>query len=136
MTRFVLDCSVAASWCFEDKANPYGEVILDRLCRDEALVPAIWQLEIGNVLLSAECEGRITKAQSARLVELLQGLPITVDREAAERGVDGVLALARDYGLSVCDACYLELAMREGLPIATQKELLLEAARRSGVEPA
>lgn len=130
----MLDCSVASTWCFEDEANPYGEAILDRLCGDEALVPALWPLEIGTVLFAAECSGRISKAQSARLVELLQGLPIAVDKGTAERGMDGVLCLAREHGLSVYDACYLELAMREGLPIATQKEMLLDAAKRCGVE--
>jgi predicted nucleic acid-binding protein len=45
-----------------------------------------------------------------------------------------VLALAREQGLSVYDAAYLDLAMRLGLPLATQGKALREAAARCGVE--
>jgi predicted nucleic acid-binding protein len=133
LSRFVLDCSVAACWCFEDRTNAYSEAILDRLSGDEALVPALWLLEMGNVLFAAERGGRISKAQLARLVELLQGLPIAVDHGAAERAMEAVLSIAREQGLSAYDACYLELAMREGLPIATRHKALEEAAMRCGV---
>ncbi len=44
-----------------------------------------------------------------------------------------VLALARAHGLSAYDAAYLELAMREGLPLATEDAALRAAARRVGV---
>lgn len=133
MNRFVLHCSVAACWCFEDETNAYSEAILDRLSGGEALVPSLWLLEMGNVLAAAERRGRISKAQSARLVKLLEGLPIAVDHGAADRAMDPVLALAREQGLSAYDACYLELAMREGLPIATRHKALEEAAMRCGV---
>lgn len=133
MSRFVLDCSVATAWCFEDEASPYTEAVLDRLSGEEALVPALWPIEMGNVLFEAEQKGRISVAQSARLVELLQGLPIVVDHVTTERAMDGVLALAREHRLSAYDACYLELALREGLPLATRSDALLEAAKRCGV---
>ncbi len=44
-----------------------------------------------------------------------------------------VLALARAHGLSAYDAAYLELAMREGLPLATEDAALRAAAERVGV---
>jgi predicted nucleic acid-binding protein len=133
MSRFVLDSSVAASWCFEDEANDYAEGVLDRLSGEEALVPALWLLEMGNVLYNAERSGSITAAQSARLVELLQALPIAVDESTPARAMDGILSLAREHGLSTYGAAYLELAMREGLPLATRNDALREAACRCGV---
>lgn len=40
--RFVLDCSVAISWCMPDETNNEAEVILDLLARDsETVVPSI-----------------------------------------------------------------------------------------------
>lgn len=133
MSVFVLDCSVAMAWCFPDEAGPYSEKVLEDLAGSGAVVPSIWPLEVANVLLSAERRTRISKAQSRRFVELLQALPISVDETRAATVWDGVLSLARDQKLSAYDAAYLELAMREGVPIATRDETLLKAARRCGV---
>jgi predicted nucleic acid-binding protein len=49
-------------------------------------------------------------------------------REAAES-----LAVAREYGLTMYDASYLELARRSDLPLATIDRRLEAAARRSGI---
>jgi predicted nucleic acid-binding protein len=121
------------SWCFEDEAAPYTESVLDRLAGEEARVPAVWPLEVANVLLAAERRRRLTEAQSRRFVELLSTLPIHVDETTPARAMDGILSLAREQSLSAYDAAYLELAMREGLPIATRDLPLTEAARRCGV---
>ncbi|MEK7753053.1 MAG: type II toxin-antitoxin system VapC family toxin, partial [Acidobacteriota bacterium] len=43
------------------------------------------------------------------------------------------LSLARRYALSAYDAAYLELALREGLPLATLDSALRKAARKTGV---
>ena len=133
MTGFVLDCSVAMTWCFGDETNPYSEAVLQDLADAGAVVPSIWLLEMANVLLVAERRKRISKAQSRRFVELLQTLPIAVDDVSAARAWDGVLSLAREQQLSAYDATYLELAMREGLPLATADNALKRAAKRCGV---
>ena len=52
--RFVVDNSVVMAWCFEDEISPYAELILDSLENTTAIVPLIWPLEVGNVLLVAE----------------------------------------------------------------------------------
>jgi predicted nucleic acid-binding protein len=43
------------------------------------------------------------------------------------------MTLARQEGLTCYDAAYLELAMREGLPIAPLDQQLRQAAARVGV---
>lgn len=47
--------------------------------QDEAAVPAVWQLEVANVVLISERLGRITEAQAAHLLDLLGRLPIRVN---------------------------------------------------------
>jgi predicted nucleic acid-binding protein len=60
---------------------------------------------------------------------------VTVTFEVTVTCVFGeILALARQQGLSVYDAAYLDLAMRSGLPLATQDAVLREAAVRCGVK--
>ncbi len=64
MSQFVLDCSVAISWCFADETNAEAEAILAGLATDRAVVPSIWFLEIANVLLVAERRQRITESDT------------------------------------------------------------------------
>lgn len=131
---FVLDCSVTMSWCFADESDHYSDAVLDLLLGTEALVPSIWPLEVVNVLVVAERRKRINKAQAMRLVELLQSLPVVIDISTPERAMGPIHSLAREYKLSSYDAAYLELAMREGLPLATRDDQLTKVAKRCGVE--
>jgi predicted nucleic acid-binding protein len=128
--RFVVDNSIVMTWCFKDEANQYADAILNSLTEAVAIVPAIWPLEIVNVLLVAERRERLQESDSVRFIYLLSQLPIVVDRTWPERTMKDLLAIGRANSLSSYDAAYLELAMRQGLPIATLDNKLLEAARR------
>jgi len=137
--RLVVDNSVVMSWCFEDEGNSYAEGVLESLEYAEAYVPAIWPLEVGNVLLVAERKGRLSQASVVRFLALLGGLPIVVEQETLERMLKEIVWLAREHGLSTYDASYLDLAMRLDLPLATQDTSLIQAARECRVpafEPA
>ncbi len=131
MSAFVLDCSIAMSWCFEDEAS--ADAILTRLDEDACYVPAIWPLEVANVLAVGERRRRLTPADSARFLELLAALPITIDLETAHRAFAETLALARQHSLSTYDAAYLELAMRQRAALATLDIDLRAVATRCGV---
>ena len=60
---FVVDCSVAMAWLFNDEATPKTAALLNRLATETALVPGWWFIEITNVLAMAERKGRITSTQ-------------------------------------------------------------------------
>ena len=128
---FVLDVSVTMAWCFQDEADAATESVLDQLQHDGAAVPAIWSLEVANVILAAERRGRITEAQATRFLDLLRQLPISVDEAATD--VPAVVAVGRRHGLSSYDAAYLLLAQRLGVPLATLDRPLAEAAGRAHV---
>lgn len=130
---FVLDASVALAWCFQDESSPATDSILHALRTTNALVPTIWPLEIANALLVAERRARIHAADSARFIDLLRTLPIQVEVRPVDSTVTALLAIARDYGLSAYDAAYLDLAMREGLPIASTDQRLRATAAQAGV---
>jgi predicted nucleic acid-binding protein len=130
---FVLDASVAVAWCFEDETTPYTEYVLALLGSDTAHVPAIWPLEVANALLVAERRKRLEPADTVRFLELLRTLPIMVDTSHGERVFGAVLEAARAYSVTSYDAAYLELAMREGLPLAAQDTRLTAAATAAGV---
>ena len=136
MSAFVLDCSVAVAWLFDDEATPETDALLDRLKFDGAFVPGLWRLELGNVLARAERQKRIAASQIVACLDVLDRLPIVSDAETESRAFREILALARAERLTTYDAAYLELAMRMGLQLATRDEALVQAARRVAVETA
>lgn len=130
---FVVDASVALAWHFEDEPSDYADRVLEQLRQDGAVVPAIWLLEIANGLVIAERRKRLSAAKLARAVELTIELPVFISEAEAQVALGPVLDLARAHNLSAYDAAYLELAMREGQPLATEDAALRAAAERVGV---
>lgn len=63
---WVVDCSVAMAWCFEDEADSRSDDLLDRLVTDPVVVPLHWPLEVTNVLRSAVRRGRLTENSPSR----------------------------------------------------------------------
>ncbi len=130
---FVVDNSVVMAWCFKNEINLYADSVLDSLEHFTAIVPSIWPLEVGNVLLVAERKNRLSAADSIRFIALLSQLPITVDQEPPERMIKEIFALARTHRLSTYDASYLDLAIKRGISIATLDDRLLYAAEQNNV---
>ena len=134
MIEFVLDCSVAISWCLVDEDNDYANAVLDIMPNAEAFVPEIWSLEIVNTLLVAERRNRMTVEQSQASINWLQSLLITIDSLTSVQAFGRTLTLAREQNLASYDAAYLELAWRLDLPLATNDKQLIDAALRCQVE--
>ena len=61
----------------------------------------------------------------------MNGLSVQTDTDV---NLDTVFYLARQYNLTMYDAMYLELALRQGLPLATLDRRLAQAASDVGVE--
>ncbi|MHC5615541.1 MAG: type II toxin-antitoxin system VapC family toxin [Nostoc sp.] len=132
--QFVLDCSVAISWCLVDENNPTANAILAIMPDAEAFVPGIWSLEIANVLLVAERRNCITQEQSEEAITLLQSLLIQVDIATDANALGATLMLGRQEGLAAYDAAYLELVLRLRLPLTTIDTQLAKAATRCRVD--
>lgn len=125
------------AWLFGDElatAHPVAIRALRATESEQTIVPSIWALEVANVLRSSERRGRASRAETTQFVEQLSVLPINVDVTAPALAFGSILTLARETNLTVYDATYLELAMRERLPLATLDRGLERAARKVGVE--
>ena len=137
MTGFVLDNSVAMRWLLESgkvSDQTYAEKVLKSLSSKDVLVPNLWHLEATNVLLGAERRAEISLGEIEGFISQLENLPIQVDSLTAHQSFSRILALGRAYHLSSYDAAYLELAIREGIPLATLDRNLMKAAKKSDVE--
>jgi predicted nucleic acid-binding protein len=133
--RFVLDNSVVMRWLFGDGSHDdqaYAHQVLDAIAKGAALVPGLWGLEVANVIVRAEFKQLLTEARSAEFIGLLQKMNIQVDSKNHLQTLENTLQLARRYGLTSYDAAYLELALREGLPLATLDQKLRNAVLQSG----
>jgi predicted nucleic acid-binding protein len=131
---FVLDNSVALTWCFEDERTPATTALLVQIGESGALAPGLWPLEALNGLLVAERRGRLDSSRRHRLIGFLHALPIKLDDETANLAWTETLRLAGQFGLSTYDAAYLELAQRHRLPLASLDQDLRAAATALGLD--
>jgi len=80
-----------------------------------------------------ERRGKAAPADIPPFVALIQAAPIEIDRRSLESFGD-LLPLAREYGLTVYDAAYVELANRRGFPLATLDGEMRRAAQQMGID--
>ncbi|MGZ6298061.1 MAG: type II toxin-antitoxin system VapC family toxin [Parachlamydiaceae bacterium] len=131
LSAFVLDCSVTISWFMPDESFDFN--FLNKVSKEGAIVPSLWSLEIGNVLLMSERKMRITLEQRQKALHVLTELPIIVDTMTSNNAWLETMELAERYNLTLYDASYLELSLRRSLPLATFDKQLKKAAGLSGV---
>jgi predicted nucleic acid-binding protein len=128
--RFVLDASIAITWVMRDEDHPLADRAFRELQSGSAIVPGIWWYEIRNILVLNERRNRISPADSAQfLLDLGQ---FSIDVYFPDDGAL-LMDLSRRYRLTVYDAAYLALAMRDRLPLATLDKALQAAAQAAGV---
>jgi predicted nucleic acid-binding protein len=133
VTSLVVDASATIAWFMPDERTLESEAVRDRVTDDGALVPALWPIEVGNTFLLAVRHGRISMAQRGRALQRLQDLPIRIDDETLTHAWEETLALAERFRLTLYDACYLELAQRHDLPLASLDRELRSAATKLGL---
>lgn len=126
-------CLNDLSWAFEGESTPFDVAILKSLETVHAVVPALWPFEVASVLSIAERRGRIDASAQAVFLERLRLLPIAIEHRPATWLAQQILPLARAHKISAYDAAYLELAIREGLPLAPLDGELRRAAGAAGV---
>lgn len=128
---FVADASVCAAWFLPDEATPYTEAALQATAETNVWVPALWSIEIANLLISAQRRRRISDTKRRELVAAAGNLRLRIDREPVP--ITLLDDLAATHGLTAYDATYLELALRRRLPLATLDRSLRKAMAAAGV---
>jgi predicted nucleic acid-binding protein len=129
----VIDSSATLAWIYSEEATETIRGVFARLTERGAWVPALWRLELANVLEMGVRRGRHDSAfRDATLADLTL-LPISVDPETDRHAWSATLRLAAKHRLTLYDAAYLELAQRRGLPLATLDRELRQAATAEGV---
>lgn len=131
MKTIVLDCSVVMAWIFHDEQDQYALEVLNQLEHCDALVPAVWPLEVANALRSAKRRLRLNPDGIEEALTLIESLDVAID--SANHGAADWYALAMDYDVTSYDAAYIDLARRTGAALATLDVPLRRAAQKAGV---
>ena len=132
---FIVDASVGFAWVYQDQATPETDHLLNEVAAGATvIVPALWFLEMSNVLLVAQRRHRLTAGQRKAAMEKLTAMQFTVDEEGTRHAFGKTSELAEKYGLTIYDATYLELASRRSLPLASRDEALRNAAKQCGLK--
>ncbi len=129
----VIDASLTMTWYFEDEATPATEEVLDTVARSGAFVPPLWRLEVANAFQSGIRRKRIDVAYRDVSLGDLEKMPITIDTNTDAHLWTTTLRLSDRYALTIYDACYLELAQRLNLPLATLDQELRAAGHALGL---
>ena len=133
-SAFLVDASVSAAWFLPDEADAHTEAALQATATHDIWVPALWLLEVGNLLLSAQRRKRITADKRRELVAVASALRLKVDREPVS--LIALDEIAARHSLTTYDALYLELALRRKLPLATRDKALQLAMLKANVPAA
>ena len=120
----VIDSSVALAWCFPDEQDTYSQSVLDALASQKASVPDLWHLEVANTLVVGERGSALLKPIRSLGWAFCRPCRLKSMMKRRHAAFGDTTSLAREHGLSVYGAAYLELAMRRGLPLATLDDKL------------
>ena len=132
--QLVLDASLTISWCLKDEPLKLIEAILDSFAvGTTAIVPSLWIWEVNNALLIAQRRGKLNNIQRHQEISFLKKLPIDIDEDAHQQAWSETTNLAQKHDLTVYDASYLELAVRQGLPLGSLDRNLRKAAKKIGI---
>jgi len=133
MPAFVVDASVALAWVLPPGDVAAVTALYAEAARAGIAAPAIWPLEVANVLLRRERANLLRRPDRLAALAALARLRPAIDDSATAFPFPAGDALAERHGLTTYDAAYLELAMRLALPLATLDTALRRAATAEAV---
>jgi predicted nucleic acid-binding protein len=128
MITHVVDASVFGPFFFDDEKDEMFAELPQLIARELCIVPQHWRLEVTNQILVGLRRKRTTSALAIKALIQIDNFSIAADDETAPRMTES-FALAHEYGLTIYDAAYLELAIRRNLSLVTNDIDLRKAAK-------
>lgn len=129
----ILDSSATLAWVYPDETTDAIREVFEIVYSEGCFVPTLWAIEVANGLTAGVRRRRISAAFRAEALGVLELLSITEDGETRARAWMTTLHLTDQFGLTLYDATYLELARRLSLPLASLDQELRNAAQALGI---
>ena len=135
MKPTVLDASAAAAWVIPDESSDAAKELFAHACMDDAQfhAPLLWQWEMGNLLLLAQCRERIAAGAADAALQTLATVRLNFDAAPDLHRQLQIARLAQTHDLTFYDASYLELVLRLNGQLASRDRRLLTAAATCGI---
>jgi predicted nucleic acid-binding protein len=124
MPAKVVDASIIAAWCFRE---PRAESAMRILRDSELYAPLLLAYELTSIARSKA----IAYPEKADVLEEALQMAFAIPIYWSEVDHLAVLHLALDTNLTTYDACYLYLARKLGIPLATFDQKLARVTRIS-----
>ncbi len=129
----VIDASIFIAAISPDEGLAEAQNLLATILAEGALTPSLFAYECASVLQTKHRRGIFDQDTRDTLLGYVANAPLTFVAPDAHRMARHVVPLAARRGLSVYDASYLELALRENEALASMDRRLREAAASEGV---
>lgn len=127
----VLDASIAVSWLLnESPMSEFESVLATR----QIIVPSHWTIEVGHAILKALRRKTITQEQLSGIASDLDALSISIQPPIGVASILPLLAFAREHGLTMYDAAYIQLALNHTAMLATLDNAMSKTATRLGIK--
>jgi predicted nucleic acid-binding protein len=130
----VLDNSATIAWAYVEEGTAAISDVFLSISKDGAWVPALWRLEVANVLQSGIRKKRHDAVFRDTVLTNLASMNIQIDPATDHHAWHSTLTLADLHNLTLYDAAYLELALRRNLPLASLDRDLRIAATAEGIQ--
>ena len=123
------------SWLFDEARAQEADAVLMAEAVEGVLAPALFWLEIANVLQTRLRRGLIDANGRDGALARVRSLGIVTSdaSEAPNVVLDRIITLSDKHDLTVYDAAYLELALRLGVPLRTFDQALERAVISAGL---
>lgn len=130
----IVDASVAVAWAVDTQADPLTRAALATAAVEGFFAPHHFPVEVAHGLLRAERHERASRNDIDIFLLDLKTMKMKLDDPTDLNRLDTILTLGRRHMLTGYDAAYLELALRNTLPLATRDKALAQAAAKAGAK--
>lgn len=130
----VVDASVTLDWLLESERSSYAAGVFGYIVRDGGVAPSIWPSEVTNGFLKALRRNRANIEEIERSFIVLASTNVRIDTFTDMEAMRTWFRLGNEYDLTSYDASYVDLALRERVPLATNDEKMRAAAKKLGIK--
>ena len=127
---FILDASVAVAWVVARQATTYSRGIRLRAKREPYHAPALWRLEVVNVISTLVRRGALSAEAGRTAMDILDRLQPVIHESMP--ALTELFDFALRHNLTAYDASYLALALELKLPVACLDGKLRVALKSAG----